>query len=144
MARSSVSYAIAALALGGALGLAWSCKSTTSNNCGNGGTPPNLVGNYTLLSYTIGPSTIPAPPASGSLRFHVSTYGVDLSIPTGTGNQVIADSGTYSIVGSSCIQELSVLGNPQFSGSFELHADSTFHVSGTAGGQVAASVWKKM
>ncbi len=142
MNRSSVSYAVAALALAAALGLAAACKSTPSgNNCGSGGAPPNLVGTFSLLSYTLGSTTIPAPPASGTLRFHASTYGVNLSIPTGTGgNQTIIDSGTYAIVGSTCIQESSVMGQPQFTGSFEVIAD-TLHVSGTAGGQIAASVW---
>jgi hypothetical protein len=144
MSRSGASVAVAALAAVGALVFAAACKSSTANNCGNGGTPPSLVGTYSLLSYTLGTTTVVSPAASGQLRFYAFAYGVNLSLPSGTGvNQSFTDSGTYNIVGASCLQEFSVLGNPNFSGSFQLHADSTFHVSGTTGSQVAASLWKR-
>jgi hypothetical protein len=144
MSRSGASYAIAALAAVGALVLVAACKSTTSgNNCGNGALPPSVVGTFALLSYTIGTTTVKPPAASGQLRFHAFTYGVDLSIPSGGVPQNISDSGTYSIVGSSCIQEFSVEGQPNFAGSFQLNADSTFHVSGSANGQLIAGLWKR-
>jgi len=145
MTRSNATFVLAALAVAGVAGLAAACKSSTGNDCGNGTSAPSLVGTYSLLSYTIGTNTITAPAATGELRFHTSTYGVDLTIPNGLGgNQNISDSGSYNIVGASCIQEMSVESQPQFSGSFNYVAsDSTLHVSGTAGGQVAASLWKK-
>jgi hypothetical protein len=144
MSRSGASAAVAAFAAVGALAFAVACKSTTGNNCGNGGTPPSLVGSYDLLSYTVGTTTVTPPSATGNLRFHAATYGLDLSVPAGSGGTTtIADSGSYNVVGASCIEEFSVLGYPAFTGSFQLRTDSTFRVSGTASGQVAASLWKK-
>jgi hypothetical protein len=145
MSRSGASVAAATLAAMGALAFAAACASTpTGNNCGSGGTPPSLVGTYSLLSYTLGTTTVNSPAASGQLRFYAFAYGVNLSLPSGTGvNQPSSDSGTYNIVGTTCLQEFSVMGNPNFSGSFQLRADSTFHVSGTTGSQVAASLWKR-
>jgi len=144
MSRSGASFAIAALAAVGALGFVAACKTATGNNCGNSSAAPSLIGTFTLVSYTLGTTTSTPPTASGNLRFHAFTYGVDLSIPTGTGiNHNTSDSGSYDIVGASCIQEFSVMGLPSFSGSFQLRADSTFHVSGTANGQVVAGLWKR-
>lgn len=140
MTRSSVSYAGVALAVAGALWFAAACKSSTSNNCGNGSSAPSLVGSYSLLSYTLGTTTVTSPTATGQLLFYPSAYHVSLTLPSG----FVTDSGSYAVVGASCIDEFSVLGNPDFSGSFQLNlTDSTFHVSGTAAGQVAASLWKK-
>ena len=140
----SKSLAVAAVASAGALVFALACKSSTENNCPSG-TAPSLVGTYALLSYTIGTNTITAPPASGTLHFYTTLYGVSLSIPNGVGGfTVISDSGTYTVIGASCIQENSVLGQPQFAGSFYVNsADSTFRVTGSAAGQPAASTWKK-
>jgi hypothetical protein len=133
-----------ALVVAGALAFA-GCKSTTSsssNACGSG-TPPSLVGTYTLASYTVGTTTIPSPPASGTLVFTATTYTVNLSLPNGGGGTtVIADNGTYTITGASCISETSANSLPTFTGSFTL-GGSTLTVSGTAGGQAAGSVWTK-
>jgi len=145
MTRSSVSLAGAALAVAGALWVAAACSSSTdNNNCGSG-TPPSLVGTYALESYTLGTSTITAPTATGTLRFYTSLYGVTLNLPNGTGGMtVVTDSGSYSVMGASCINESSVLGQPQFTGTFTYTAsDSALQVTGTAAGQVAASIWKK-
>ena len=128
----------------GALAFALACKSSTETSCGSG-TAPSLVGTYNLLSYTIGANTITAPPANGNLRFYPTLYGVTLNIPNGAGGfQTISDSGSYAIGGASCISEASVLGNPQFTGTFTwTPADSTLTVTGSAAGAVAASSWKK-
>jgi len=144
MTRSSVSLAGAALAVAGALWVAAACSSSTSNNCGSG-TSPNLVGTYALESYTLGSSTVTAPTATGTLRFYTTLYGVTLNLPNGSGGTtVVTDSGSYTVMGSSCINESSVLGQPQFSGTFTYTAsDSALQVTGTAAGQVAASIWKK-
>jgi len=136
---------IAAAALAtGALGFAYACKSTTSSNCGSG-SPPSLAGTYALESYTIGTTTLTAPTVTGTLHFYTSLYGVVLSLPNGTGGTTVeTDSGSYTIMGASCIEQSSVLGQPQFSGTFSYTAaDSTLQVTGSAAGQVAASVWKK-
>lgn len=142
MSRSGASIAVAALTAVTALGFAAACKSPTSNNCGNGATPPSLIGTYTLVSYTLGTLTAAAPPASGTLQFYSDLYGYDVAVPGKDSTTHYSDSGSYNIVGASCMQELSVLGNPMFSGSFTLQG-TTFHVSGTTGTQVAASIWKK-
>jgi len=141
--RSSVSYAVAGVAIAAALGLAAACKSTTSSNSCGSGTPPSLIGSYSLTSYTIGSTTIPNPPANGTLVFTAAKYTVNLSLPNGTGGTaVIADSGTYAITGASCISETSSTGLPTFTGTFTL-SGSTLSVSGTAGGQAAGSTWAK-
>jgi hypothetical protein len=145
MSRSSVSYAVAAAALAAAVGLAAACKSATSNNCGNGGTPPNLVGTYSLLVYTLGTATYTAPTATGNLRFYPGAYHVDANLPTGGSKfLLVLDTGNYNFVGSTCIQEFSVLDSvPPFAGSVHKNADSTLHISGNAGGLLVASTWKE-
>jgi hypothetical protein len=143
MSGSGASAAFAALTAAAAIGFAAGCNPTTSNNCGNGAQPPSLIGTFALLSYTQGSTTTSAPPATGNLRYHAFTYGIDALIPSGAGNTIISDSGNYNIVGSTCVQRFSVLGNPDFSGSFLLNTDSTYHESGSAGGQISASLWKR-
>jgi hypothetical protein len=138
---SRLSLASAAVAAAGALAFAAACKSSTSTNACGSGTPPAIAGTYSLESYDIGGTLITAPPASGQLRLNANkTYGVNLTLPAPTG--AVADSGTYAIQGASCISQSSVLGQPQFVGTFTL-TGTTLTVSGTAGGQAAASVWTK-
>ena len=120
-----------------ALAVAFACKSSTDNNCGSG-TPPSLVGTYSLQSYTIGISTLTPPQATGTLHFYTSAYSVSLTVA----GQPVADSGSYVITGSQCISQSSVNGNPQFVGTFSL-SGTTLTVTGTAGGQAAASQWTK-
>jgi hypothetical protein len=125
------------LALVAAAGLAAACTST-SKACN--GTPTNLVGTYALVSYTTGNTTIPAPPAVGTLRFHVSTYGVVITLP---GPITIADSGTYTQCGTSGLSERSLSDSiPQFTGVYTLFND-TLIVTGTAAGTSVANVWAK-
>ncbi len=135
MSRSSSTTLFVALLL--AAGIAAACSKSSTNACS--GTPANLVGTYGLVSYTTGTTTIPAPPAVGALRFHVSTYGVHLELP---GPTIVDDSGTYSQCGSTGISESSVLGLPQFTGTYILRND-TLYVTGTAAGTAAANVWEK-
>ncbi len=137
MRPTSLIVVTAAVALAGA---AAACKSSSSTNACGSGSPPSLVGTYALVSYTLSGTTITAPPAVGTLRLHASTYGVDLTLPAPTGT--VSDSGTYSIVGSSCINQSSVLGQPQFTGSFSL-VGTTLTVSGSAATQAVVSVWTK-
>lgn len=135
------SFAVAVAAGAAVLAAAAACKSSTSSNACGSGTPPAVTGVYTLASYDIGGTLITAPPASGELRLNADgTYGVNLTLPPPTG--AISDSGTYAIQGASCISQSSVLGQPQFVGSFTL-TGSTLTVSGTAGGESVASVWTK-
>jgi len=134
--RLSTSLA-AAGSTAAALAMVFACKSSTDNNCGSG-TPPSLVGGYALQSYTIGISTLTPPQASGTLHFYTSTYSVSLTVA----GQPVADTGSYVITGSQCISQSSVLGNPQFVGTFTLNG-TTLTVTGTAAGQAAASTWTK-
>jgi hypothetical protein len=138
VSRPSVAVA---LVVAGAVALAAACNSSTSTNACGSGSPPNLVGAYALQSYDIGGTLITAPPASGTLRLNANlSYAVSLTLPPPTG--AIADSGAYAIQGASCISQSSVLGQPQFIGTFSL-VGTTLTVTGTAGGQSAASVWTK-
>jgi len=137
------SFVVPALALSAGLAFAACESSTSSNSCGSG-TAPSLVGTYALVSYTIGLTTVTtADGATGQLRFHASTYGASITVPL-TGS--IADSGSYTVTGSKCISQNSLTGQPQFSGTFTLSGTTTgavFTVSGSAAGQVVASVWTK-
>lgn len=141
-----MSFVVPAVAMAGALAIAACSSSTTGNSCGSG-TAPSLVGTYALVSYTIGLTTVTtADGATGQLRFHASTYGAGISIPTAGGPEVIADSGSYTVTGSKCISQNSITGQPTFSGTFTLSGTTTgavFTVNGSAAGQVVASVWTK-
>lgn len=140
MSDSRLPFA-AVVAVAGALAFAAACKSSTSTNACGSGSPPNIVGGYVLQSYDIGGTLITAPPASGDLRLNANnTYDVSLTLPPPNG--AISDSGTYAIQGASCISQNSVEGQPQFVGTFSL-VGTTLTVTGTAGGQSAASVWTK-
>ena len=119
------------------VGLAEACKSSTASCTG---TPANLVGTYSLVSYTTGSTTVPAPPAVGELRFYAtSAYGVEITLP---GPVAIADSGTYSQCGSNGISQSSVVGNPQFRGTYTFVND-TLSVTGTAAVVAVENVWVK-
>ena len=134
--RARPSLAAALCAVAGALGFAFACKSTTENTCGSG-TPPSLVGTYALESLTLGVGTpLTSPQETGTLRFHATTYGVDLA-----GALAQSDTGTYAITGASCISQNSAVTAP-FTGSFTL-VGSTLSIAGSQGGQAVASVWTK-
>lgn len=126
-----------AAASAGALAIGYACKSSTESGCGSG-TPPSLVGTYTLASFQLGAATPLTPPMeTGDLRLHASTYGADLS-----GLLSQQDSGTYAITGASCISQNSVIGNQQFTGTFSL-VGTTLTLLGSVGGQAATVVWTK-
>jgi hypothetical protein len=135
MTRST--SALLVVAAVGVAGLAAACSKSSTEACA--GTPANLVGTYDLVSYTTGSTTIPAPPAAGVLRFHTTTYGAAITLP---GPVAIVDSGTYSVCGATGISQSSVLGNPQFRGTYTFVND-TLSVTGTAAGIAAANVWVK-
>jgi hypothetical protein len=120
------------LVLAAAAGAAAACGSSTETCTG---TPPNIVGTYDLVSYTLGGVTLGPPTETGELRIHASTYGISLA-----GATALADSGTYTQCGSSGISQSSVLGLPQFTGTAILVND-TLSVAGTAAGTSVSSVW---
>lgn len=139
MKGSRVSFAVAVVAVTGALGVA-ACKSSTGTTSCGSGTAPAIAGTYAIQSYDIGGTLITSPNVSGQLRLNANkTYGVNLDIQPST---LVADSGTYVIQGASCISQNSVLGQPQFIGTFTL-TGTTLAVTGSAAGQAVASVWTK-
>ena len=122
--RMPVSFIAPSLALAGALTFA-ACKESTGTSCGSG-TAPVVVGTYTLASYTVGITRIDTTMgASGQLRFYASAYGFDASFPV---VGAVADSGTYVITGTKCMDETSVMGQGSTSG--------TFTITGTTPGSV--------
>lgn len=144
--RSWSGYAAAGLgAL--ALGVA-ACKSTPTggNNCGSGA-PPNLSGSYLLSSYTEGSQTWTSPPSSGTLRVAGNAYVFSMDLSTGTGlPTVVHDSGTYQMIGASCIRQVSALDTTLFSGSIVLQTASgitTLRESGTDGTNEIIWLWVK-
>ena len=139
MTGSRLSFAVALLAIAGAAGFAAACTSSTSASACGSGTPPVIVGTYALQSYDVGGTLVS--PASGQLRLNANdTYAATVFLPQPTGT--IADSGTYTIRGASCIDQNSVLGQPQFVGTFTL-VGTTLAVTGAAGGEAVTSVWTK-
>jgi hypothetical protein len=119
------------LALAAALAFA-ACKDSTSTSACGSGTPPSVVGTYSLVSYTVGTTTIDTTSgATGQLRFYASAYAFNATIPV-TG--AIGDSGTYTISGTRCMSETSVMGQGSSSGTFTLSgttAGSLLTFSGT-------------
>lgn len=105
------------VALAAALAFAaCSSDSTGTSACGSG-TAQSLVGNYALVSYSLGTATVDTSQgASGQLRFYASTYAFDATVPGTT----IADSGTYTVSGVRCISETSALGQGSSTGTFTL------------------------
>lgn len=136
MARAPYAYPLTALVLAAGIA-ATACGKSSTSACS--GTPPNLVGTYDLVSYTTGSTTITPPDATGTLRLHVGTYGIDLTLP---GPIAVSDSGTYTQCGASNISESSVMGLPQFTGTATL-SNGTLTVAGTAAGTTASSIWTK-
>ena len=139
MSGFRLSFAVAALAVAGALAFAAACTSSTSSNSCGSGSPPALTGTYSLVSYTIGGTTITG--VSGQLQLNANgTYVANVVLPAPTGLQ--HDSGAYAIQGASCISENSALGNPQFVGTFTL-TGTTLTLTGTVAAQAAVFVWSK-
>lgn len=135
--RTSPCLLAALVAVGAVTAACSSGSETTTRTCT--GTPANLVGTYSLRSYTLAGTTYTYPAATGQLRFHASTYGVDLTLP---GPLAIPDSGTYTLTGSNCIAQSSVMGNPQFVGTYTFVND-TLSVTGTAAMMSVANIWVK-
>jgi hypothetical protein len=138
------SSAAAMLAAAGVIGLLFACKSTPSgNNCGTGTAPPDLTGGYQLVSLQRGTTTLTPPTVTGSMQLTAARYTTTFVLPdTLNGTVVEVDSGSYEIIGSSCINQFSDTGKPQFSGSFSLNG-TTFRISGGAGGQLVETIWTK-
>ncbi len=103
----------------------------------------DLSGTYGLVSITFqGQQTIGPPTAIGRLVLTKTTYNVTLDIkPPLFPEQIIVDSGTYSISGNAWSQ--SSLVNPvQSVGTYTLSHD-TLTVNVTTVGLQVENVWKK-
>ncbi len=131
-----------------AAGLALSCgKPTNANNCA-GGTPPSLVGSYSLTEYTFGTKVYSVPPASGGITYTATgTYSDFITVPgAGGADSTTADSGLYQIIGGSCIIHRSQTGLRQFSASFSLTTNqgvTTLKENGSDSLHVIIFVWVK-
>jgi len=130
--RLRTSFVLPGLGLAAAVAFAACSKdSTSSSTCGSG-TPPSLAGNYALVSYTLGTTTVDTTMgASGQLRFYASAYAFNATVPPGT---TISDSGSYTVSGIRCISETSVLGQGSSTGTFTLtgtSAGSVFTFTGS-------------
>ena len=139
-------FRLAVTAFAAALGIA-SCNSTPTNgnNCGSG-TPPSLVGSYSLNQYTFGSRVWSAPPASGALTLTATTYVQTIHFPSTRGDSTVSDDGTYEVVGATCILENSQEGMRPFSGSLSLRTASnvtTLRLAGSDSLHVIIGVWIK-
>jgi hypothetical protein len=133
--RRHASFVISAFALAGALAFA-ACESSSNTNACGSGTPPSLVGTYTLVSAAFGADTFTSGAGySGTLAFTATRYTFTVATPPPSSVTLLADSGTYTVTGAKCISENSDTGNPQFSGTFTLSGTtpgSTLTVTGAA------------
>jgi len=70
-----------------------------SDSSGPEGTPQDLSGTYTIVSFSQGTSggVIPVPGATGTVTLTATTYSFDVEVPP----LHIVDNGTYSAVGTS-------------------------------------------
>ena len=136
--RRPTSARLAGVAALTAIVVAAACGGSDNSgpSCGSG-SPPNLAGNYTLISYKVGGNTVPG--ASGDLLLYQAAggagpYAADLHL---LGNEVV-DSGTYTLTGSTCIKQESVSGNGTTSGTYTQEGDT---VSVTANNTEAGNVF---
>lgn len=133
--------AVAALATSAVVA---ACSSSSDNSCGSG-TPPSLAGSWALRAFTLGATTITAPPASGELRIHEASatngrYAIDYDLGVG-GPQF--DSGNYVLTGQHCMSQSSLVNatQPQFTGTYTLTNADSLAVTGSAGGQTVNNYW---
>ncbi|HKV74360.1 MAG TPA: hypothetical protein VJN95_07565 [Gemmatimonadales bacterium] len=131
-ARLLAAAALSTLVVAGA------CGGSDSNgtSCG-GGTPPDLAGEYTLLSYKVGTARVDG--ASGTLTLYPATGGVgayaaDLNLVV----TEVSDSGTYTLTEKACIKQQSVSGSGTTSGTYTQEGDT---VSVTANNTQAGNIF---
>jgi hypothetical protein len=148
MRRVSPLKAVAVIALASAAVVA-ACSSTSGDSCGSG-TPPSLAGNWDLRAFTLGTTTVPAPPATGELRIHeanatTGTYAINYDLTGGSSPQF--DSGNYVLTGQHCMSQSSLVNaaQPQFVGTYTLTTVAgidSLAVTGSAGGLTVDNYWK--
>lgn len=127
---------VAGLAAGLILG-ACSSSNSSGTSCGDG-SPPDLSGDYHLALYKVGGNEVSA---TGQLHLGGATSGrgnyvADLVILA----QEVADTGVYTLTGTSCIKQESSSGHGTTNGTYTREAD-TVSVTGTnsqAGGTLVS------
>jgi len=144
MRRVSPLKAVAVIVLASAAVVA-ACSSSSDNSCGSG-TPPSLAGSWDLRAFTLGGTTVPAPPATGELRIHeanatTGTYAINYDL---TGSSPQFDSGNYVLTGQHCMSQSSLVNasQPQFVGTYTLTNADSLAVTGSAGGLTVDNYWK--
>ncbi len=131
----------AAMLVAGACG---SDNSSTGNQLSNA----DLVGAWSLVSFQIVPQPALTPPAAtGTLTLGDSAYNVLIVLNTGDAvDTVAADSGTYSVNGSSWSQTSDNPEVPQSTGSVTLTKNGStdnLEVNATAAGVATHSIWSR-
>jgi|GEM_PF-1440612 len=139
--------ALSILALPAAMLVAGACgsdDSSTGNQLGNA----DLAGDWSLVSFQIVPQPALTPPAAnGTLSLGDSTYHVLIMLDAaGVVDTVAADSGTYSVNGSSWSQTSDNPEVPQSTGSVSLMKNGStenLEVNATAAGVATHSIWSR-
>lgn len=139
--------ALAILVLPAAVLVAGACGSDISGT-GNQLSNADLVGDWSLLSFQIVPQPALTPPnATGTLRLGDSTYNVLIVVNNGGAvDTVAADSGRYSVNGSSWSQTSDNPEVPQSTGSVTLMNNAgteNLEVNATAAGVSTHSIWSR-
>lgn len=135
-----------ALALALALLDVGACGSDGST--GNQLTSAQVAGDWTLMSFQIVPQPALTPPnATGTLHLTDSRYRIILIRNAGdAADTVLADSGTYTVSGSSWTQTSDDPATPSATGSVLLTnnaGNETLQVNATAGGVATHSFWSR-
>lgn len=125
-------------------GACGSDNSSTGNRLSNA----DLVGDWALVSFQIVPQPALTPPnATGTLHLGDSTYKVTIVMNNGgVVDTVAADSGSYSVNGSSWSQTSDNPEVPQSTGSVTLMKNGSIEnleVNATAAGVATHSIWSR-
>jgi hypothetical protein len=139
--------ALSILALPAVVLLAGACgsdDSTTGTQLSNA----QVAGEWSLVSFQIIPQPALTPPAAtGMLHLDDSTYNVLIVLNTADAvDTVAADSGSYTVNGSSWSQTSDNPEVPQSTGSVSLMTnggDQVLEVNATAGGVATHSIWSR-
>ena len=131
----------AAMLLAGACG---SDDSSTGNQLSNA----DVVGSWSLVSFQIIPQPAFTPPtATGALDLSDSTYDILIVVDRGDAvDTVVADSGSYSVNGSSWSQTSDNPQVPQTTGTVALMKNAgsqLLQVNATAAGVATHSIWTR-
>lgn len=135
------------LALPLAMFVAGACGSDNSST-GTQLSNADLVGDWTLVSFQVVPQPALTPPGTnGALHLRDSTYNVTIVMNnSGVVDTVAADSGTYSVSGSSWSQKSNDPQIPQTTGTVSLTKSGStevLEVNASAAGVSTHSFWSR-